>query len=83
MFIKELGLYVSYLTNQINEALEITPQQIKKWETFKINLLNGISYYKSVFENSSYFQVNNERLRKEILKMESQLTSLELITIPV
>lgn len=83
MFIKELGLYVSYLTNQINEALEITPQQIKKWETFKINLLNGISYYKSVFENSSYFQVNNERLRKEILKMESQLTSLELNTIPV
>jgi hypothetical protein len=83
MFLKELGLYVSYISNQINEAFEITPQQIKKWEIFKTNLLNGISYYKSVFENSSYFQGNNERLRKEILKMESQLTSLELITIPV
>ena len=83
MFVKELGLYVSYLTNQINEAFEITPQQIKKWETFKTNLLNGISYYKSVFENSSYFQGNNERLRKEILKMESQLTSLEFTAIPV
>ena len=82
MFIKELGLYVSYLTNQINEALEITPQQIKKWETFKINLLNGISYYKSFFENSSYFQGNNQVIRKEMLKMESQLTSLEFNTIP-
>jgi hypothetical protein len=83
MFLKELGLYVSYISNQINEAFEITPQQIKKWEIFKTNLLNGISYYKSVFENSSYFQGNNERLRKEILKMESQLTSLEFNTIPV
>ena len=82
MFVKELGLYVSYLTNQINEALEITPQQIKKWETFKINLLNGISYYKSFFENSSYFQGNNQVIRKEMLKMESQLTSLEFNTIP-
>ena len=83
MFVKELGLYVSYLSNQISEAFEITPQQIKKWESFKTNLLNGIDYYKSVFENSSYFQGNNERLRKEILKMEYQLTSLEFNTIPV
>lgn len=83
MFVKELGLYVSYLSNQINEAFEITPQQIKKWETFKANLLNGISYYKSVFENSSFFQGNIERLKKEILKMEYQLTSLEFNTITV
>ena len=34
MFVKELDLYVSYLSNQINEAFEITPQQIKKWESF-------------------------------------------------
>ena len=83
MFVKELSLYVSYLSNQINEAFEITPQQIKKWETFKANLLNGISYYKWVFENSSFFQGNIERLKKEILKMEYQLTSLEFNTITV
>ena len=83
MFVKELGLYVSYLSNQISEAFEITPQQIKKWESFKSNLLNGIDYYKSVFENSSYFQGNIEKLRNEILKMESQLASLEFNTIPV
>ena len=39
MFVKELGLYVSYLSNQISEAFEIRPQQIKKWETFKANIL--------------------------------------------
>ena len=52
-FVKELGLYVSYLSNQISEAFEITPQQIKKWETFKTNLLNGIDYYKSLLSDKS------------------------------
>ena len=42
MFVKELGLYVSYLSNQISEAFEIRSQQIKKWETFKANLLKRI-----------------------------------------
>ena len=53
MFVKELGLYVSYLSNQISEAFEIRSQQIKKWETFKANLLNGIEYYKSIFQEKN------------------------------
>lgn len=83
MFVKELGLYVSYLSNQINEAFEITPLQIKKWETFKTNLLSGISYYKSVFENSSYFQESNERLKKDILNLEFQLQQLEFKSVSI
>jgi BMFP domain-containing protein YqiC len=55
MFVKELELYVTYLTNQINDTLEITAQQIKKWETFKTNLTNGISYYKALFTDASTF----------------------------
>ena len=55
MFVKELELYLTYLTNQINDTLEITAQQIKKWETFKTNLTNGISYYKSLFTDASTF----------------------------
>ncbi|WP_322550043.1 hypothetical protein [Flavobacterium psychraquaticum] len=55
MFVKELELYVTYLTNQINDTLEITAQQIKKWETFKTNLTNGISYYKSLFTDATTF----------------------------
>ncbi len=83
MFVKELGLYVSYLSNQINDVFEITPQQIKKWETFKTNLLNGIGYYKSVFENSSYFKTESEKFQNDILKLESQLIKMEFNTIPV
>lgn len=55
MFVKELELYVTYLTNQINDSLAITAQQIKKWETFKTNLTNGISYYKSLFTDATTF----------------------------
>lgn len=55
MFVKELELYLTYLTNQINDTLEITAQQIKKWETFKTNLTNGISYYKALFTDASTF----------------------------
>ena len=55
MFVKELELYLTYLTNQINDTLEITAQQIKKWETFKTDLTNGISYYKSLFTDASTF----------------------------
>lgn len=77
MFVKELGLYVSYLSNQINEAFEITPQQIKKWETFKTNLLNGIDYYKSIF------QQKNSKIQNDILQLELQLNKLEFNTISV
>ena len=77
MFVKELGLYVSYLSNQINEAFEITPQQIKKWETFKANLLNGIEYYKSVFKEK------NSKIQNDILQLELQLNKLEFNKISV
>lgn len=77
MFVKELGLYVSYLSNQINEVFEITPQQIKKWETFKTNLLNGIEYYKSIF------QEKNSKIQNDILQLELQLNKLEFNTISV
>lgn len=76
-FVKELGLYVSYLSNQISEAFEITPQQIKKWETFKTNLLNGIDYYKSIF------QEKNSKIQNDILQLELQLNKLEFNIIPV
>ncbi|MCK6607567.1 MAG: hypothetical protein L6Q46_04590 [Flavobacterium sp.] len=77
MFVKELGLYVSYLSNQINEAFEITPQQIKKWEIFKTNLLNGIDYYKSIF------QEKNSKIQNDILQLELQLNKLEFNAISV
>lgn len=78
MFVKELGLYVSYLSNQINDAFEITPQQIKKWEVFQNNLIQGISYYESLFKNK-FFQSANE-IQNDLLVLKEKLNNLQLNT---
>ena len=76
MFVKELGLYVSYLSNQINEAFEITPQQIKKWEVFQNNLIQGISYYESLFENKILPYRN--KIKKDLYNIEMKLNTIKL-----
>lgn len=79
MFVKELELYVTYLTNQINDSLEITAQQIKKWETFKTNLTNGISYYKSLFTDASTF-ASFEKITADMAIFEQQLQQISYET---
>ncbi|QED36589.1 hypothetical protein FK178_02165 [Antarcticibacterium arcticum] len=50
MFIKELRIYIAYFQDQLEELWdEPTVPQIKKMEKFKVNLLEGISYYQSLF----------------------------------
>ncbi len=75
MFVKELELYVTYLTNQINDSLAITAQQIKKWETFKTNLTNGISYYKSLFTDASTFY-SFEKISTDMAVYEQRLQQI-------
>lgn len=76
MFVKELGLYVSYLYNQINETFEITPQQIKKWETYRNNLIQSISYYENLFKNK-FFQ-NENVIQNELSVFKIKLQTLQL-----
>ncbi|MFC3157303.1 hypothetical protein ACFOEQ_01315 [Chryseobacterium arachidis] len=77
MFINELKLYVDYLKKEIVGFSEtITNSQIKKWDTFKNNLLLGIEYYENTFKGSNFFrkdvnlmnQLSEYRLR--ILEIE-------------
>ena len=50
MFVKELKMYVDYLKNEIETiSEEVTANQIKKWNSFKNNLLEGIAYYENLF----------------------------------
>lgn len=78
MFLKELRLYVSYLFNQINDALEITPQQIKKWEVFLNNLIQGISYYELLFENKKFLCDSN--VQNDLADLKKKLNNLQLNT---
>ncbi|MFV8327249.1 hypothetical protein [Flavobacterium sp. ZS1P14] len=67
LFVKELKMYLDYLKNEIAAVSdEITAGQIKKWHSFKNNLIEGIAYYENLFSSTPFF----ENSRKEI---ESQL----------
>ena len=58
-------MYLDYLKNEIQDVTEeITLGQIKKWNSFKNNLLQGIEYYEDLFSVTPFF----ESTKKEILR---------------
>lgn len=80
VFINELKLYVDYLKKEIQEfSEEITKSQIKKWNTFKNNLLEGISYYEDLFENTLSFKMGSEGIYRQL---NDYRTTINLIKIP-
>ena len=64
LFVKELKMYLDYLKNEIESVSdEITAGQIKKWNSFKNNLLLGIGYYEDLFSATPFFKsIKNEIL---------------------
>lgn len=78
MFVKELKMYVDYLKNEIDTiSEEVTTKQIKKWETFKSNLFNGIAYYQDLFLTSISAKSTNTQKELQFYKEE-----LIAVTIP-
>ena len=80
MFVKELKMYIDYLANEINSVSdEINTAQIKKWQTFKNNLMAGIEYYQELFSSETPFTNIQNRLLfyKQELKA-TQIPTLEL-----
>lgn len=78
-FIKELKMYIDYLKNEISSfSNEISAQQIKKWNSFKSNLFEGIIFYKNLFTTTTYF--NNI---SEILQYDLDTSSMELSAISI
>ncbi|WFO16940.1 hypothetical protein M601_003970 [Cellulophaga baltica 4] len=53
IFVKELGIYVEYLQNKIEEAGNILDtKQHKYLSLFAKNLKEGIGYYKNLFQSN-------------------------------
>lgn len=83
VFIKELGLYVTYLKQEVNDMfIEITKGQIKKWTAFKNNLLEGILYYQNLFGTNDYFKNEAEIIMKGLEGYRKELSDV-LIPEPV
>ena len=74
VFVKELKMYVDYLKNEISDfSAELSASQIKKWNSFKNNLLVGINYYQDMFSNIDYFKEERVRIQNQIANYRFQL----------
>ncbi|HQX03054.1 MAG TPA: hypothetical protein PKZ44_02985 [Flavobacterium sp.] len=72
-FIKELSLYLDYFKKEIDVFEEATSQQLKKVNQFKSNLLEGIDYYKTLFEKTHYFTDLKSKIFQELNQFELEL----------
>ena len=85
VFVKELKMYVDYLRKEISGTTsEITAGQIKKWNSFKNNLLEGIEYYQNLFATTNFFAQEKNEIKAQIEHYKQELTgvlipSLELV----
>lgn len=83
MFVKELKLYIGNLADQMTAATELKPQQVKKLEAFRNNILQGILYYKTVFGNTSFFKKDQSTIIKELEHYEEEVQQLTIAELSV
>lgn len=77
-FLKELRMYIDYLKEEVRDFSEVvTDGQLKKWETFKHNILDGIAYYQSFFETTSYFKEKMTGIKKELDQLKESVCSMQ------
>ena len=82
VFVKELKMYVAYLKNEISDYnTEISAGQIKKWNSFKNNLLEGIKYYQDLFSNTDFFKDERAKIQKQIEEYQLELNKIEIPTL--
>jgi hypothetical protein len=80
MFVKELGIYVDYLKNEIEDSVEtINGRKLKYFEEFKSNLLSGIGYYDTlVKEMKEESDIYKNKMKEELEKYVFHIDSISL-----
>ena len=77
MFVKELKMYIDYLKNDIKSISEdLSVKQMKKWNAFKNNLFDGITYYQNLFATS----ISSEY---KVIQTELQFYKEELVAVKI
>ena len=79
LFVKEIELYVDYLKKEIEDHTNITNAVLKKWNSFKANLISGIEYYEGLLSQQNSFD-KSETTRD---KLQFWKKSISLIEVPV
>ena len=79
LFVKELKMYLDYLKNEITTvSAEITAPQIKKWNLFKNNLAEGITYYQSLFSSSDTVENKYQNTQSLLDFYKEQLLGIKI-----
>jgi hypothetical protein len=79
LFVKELKMYIDYLRNEISESTaDLTAGQIKKWNAFKNNMLEGISFYQDLFSTSHYFENSIKAIQEQLESYKSKIIEIKI-----
>lgn len=77
VFVKELKMYVDYLNKEISGfSNELTAGQIKKWNSFKNNLLEGIEYYTTLFSSTPFFSKERDEIKAQLEHYKKELIAV-------
>ena len=82
LFIKELFIYIDYLKNKLEETKAVmTAKEEKYLQTFTSNLNEGISYYRTLFQN---MKNNFQEIKHEVLMaLDNGEKTLNLISLEI
>ncbi|WP_428231471.1 hypothetical protein [Flavobacterium sp.] len=82
LFVKELKMYVDYFRNEIdNISGDITNAQLKKWNTFRANILEGIEYYQNLLSPALYFKNDLSKIKKDLDFYKLELDEIKIPTL--
>jgi hypothetical protein len=79
LFIKELKMYIDYLMKEISESTaDLTAGQIKKWNAFKNNMLEGIGFYENLFSTSNYFENGLKAIHDQLDSYKARILEIKV-----
>ena len=80
IFIKELGIYIKYVNDKLEESREGTTDKQRKYLTvFLNNLKEGVLYYQTLFTTSGkVFKENKDQIINDLQKSLGILGVLEI-----
>lgn len=77
LFIKEIELYIDYLSKEIANQDTITNAVLKKWNTFKANLITGVNYYEQLFSHKKFLDTK-ENASSVLQLWKSKIESIDI-----
>jgi len=80
MFIKELGLYIDYLSDKLDVSLDIMDKKQERYfGKFIKNMEAGITYYQNMFsQTKKYFGLQQENILKQLDQYNKELLAIQL-----